>query len=179
MNILSNITNVEYFNRKRLSNGELKSYKYVRKPRKSIDYNFDNDSQKLAFDEKYEGLKRKMKVKSNVDILNILMDFYNQNCSTPKLEERINPIDNSGQDDQVLFVCSKQKLFELVRLSQWYGPLEPTEMTKIGHVARLVVKPVKTTSFAIFWHSSSALKQDFKVNYKLIHSYLCAGMFPA
>ncbi|CAC5374950.1 unnamed protein product [Mytilus coruscus] len=121
-----------------------------------------------------------MKVKSNVDILNILMDFYNQNCSTPKLEERINPIDNSGQDDQDLFVCSKQILFELVRLSQWYGPLlEPTEMTKIGHVARLVVKPVKTTSFPIFCHSSSVLKQDFTVNYKLIHSYLCAGMFPA
>ncbi|CAC5373450.1 unnamed protein product [Mytilus coruscus] len=106
---------------------EVKSYKYARNPRRSIDYNFDKDSQKLAFDEKYEGLKRKMKVKPNVDIL---MDFYNQNCSTPKLEERINPTDNSGQDDQDLFVCSKQKLFELVRLSHLYGPLEPAEMTK-------------------------------------------------
>ena len=45
MDALNDITNVEYTNRKRLSNGDLKSCKYVGKLRKSIDINFDTDGQ--------------------------------------------------------------------------------------------------------------------------------------
>ena len=174
MDALNDITNVEYTNRKRLSNGDLKSYKYVRKPRKSIDINFDTDCQKLKFEEKFDNLKRVLKTKSNFELLDNLMDFFIQKYSKPE-DETSDP----KHSNMELFVCTKSKLYELVRLSQRYGPLEPIDMGKIGHVARLVMKPIKMKSFPVFWHSSEPLKQDFTVNNKMIHSYLCAGMYPA
>ena len=169
------ITNGQYVNRKRLSNGEIKAYKVTRKPRKTLDFMFKTDCEKLLFEKKFEQVKSLLKLKSNTEVFDHLMDSYIKEFVHESEKESL-----QNQDDNLdLFLCSKQKLFDLVRLSQRYGPLEPLDMDKIGHVARLAIKPLAGRMVPFFWHSSSAMAEDYTINYRLIHSYLCAGMFPA
>ena len=111
MEILTDITNTEYKNRKRLSNGDLKEYKYNRKPRKIIDCNFESDSLKLTFDVKYEQLKTRLKLKSNAELLNQLMDLYNEKCIETTIPDLLNS--NDAADDLDLFVCTKSKSLNL------------------------------------------------------------------
>jgi len=74
----------------------------------------------------------------------------------------------------IYFCVPKVNVFELVPLAQHYGPLEHSEIEKF--VAKLVMKLLNFLLFLFVGHASPSMEQDFLINYRMVHSYLCAGM---
>ena len=58
-----------------------------------------------------------------------------------------------------------------------FGPMDLISYSRCGHVAQTALQG-KFKSNVIMWNSSQRINNDFLVNYKAIHSYLCSGMLP-
>jgi len=61
--------------RKRLNDGTVKEYKYARSCRKTVEFTFPQDKEKLVFDQKLESLKSATGCKTAQDALKKAIDF--------------------------------------------------------------------------------------------------------
>ena len=184
ISVLKDISNVNCLSakksRKRMKDGSLKEYVHERKARKTIDLTFDSEADLLKFDSKFDNMKKRMDIKSNAECLIRLMEHVdrqdkpvqeteipNQNMSASKVSDR--------DVDDDLFICSKAQLFKLVMLLNNIGQCDVSSFSKIGHVGQM---SLQTDTNVFIWNSSSPLHDDFSVNYKAIHAYLCSGILP-
>lgn len=64
-----------------------------------------------------------------------------------------------------------------IQVANRHGHLEVVDFNRIGHVGQAVLKS-KQTHIPIHWSSSPPLKDNFLVNFRMVHAYLCSGLLP-
>ena len=176
-NVLCDITNAgKSKSRKRLKDGSFKVYGSARKSRKVMDFTFENDAKKMMFDAKFEEFKQKMNVKTNTECLTKLMESYESKGQSSSNDSKHEDRDGDNIDDE-LFMCTKSQLLQLIGIMNEFGPMDLISYSRCGHVAQTALQG-KFKSNVIMWNSSQRINNDFLVNYKAIHSYLCSGMLP-
>ena len=176
-------------NRKRLSDGTLKVYEY-KTQRKQLDILFKHESEKLIFESKLDSVKCKMGGKVSMkDLLNKLMDQYLSQLIESDSDEQESTIKGSEQkmtsgsvsylEDETLYigdVLSTEKFASLIaqHSRKCQLDLKLVAVTKIGHV--LILKFRCDNFHEVTWESSVSCGDNYKVNYKVLASYICSGM---
>lgn len=176
-NVLFDITNSNSSGRifkKRMRDGSLKVYNASRKIRKNVEFSFDTDASKLSFESKLEKVKDVMKSssvsESLVKLMDMCLDGLNENDSTKNTQ--YNPyVENDS------FICTEGQIEDLIQVANRHGHLEVVDFNRIGHVGQAVLKS-KQTHIPIHWSSSPPLKDNFLVNFRMVHAYLCSGLLP-
>ena len=160
---------------KTLQDGSVKTYNVRRKPRKNIDFIFDTDSQKLAFEEKLKDVKQNSNIQSNADLFVSLLDLYQAQVDKGAFSEADSQSENIEFQENGAFICTRQKLEELLTIT---GSWKLVEYRKDGHVCEISI--VDTISHVMKeWQSSDKIGKYYELNYKLVHSFLCAGVIEA
>lgn len=98
------------------------------------------------------------------------LDGLNENDSTKNTQ--YNPY---AENDS--FICTKGQIEDLIQVANRHGNLEVVDFNRIGHVGQAVLKS-KQTHIPIQWSSSPPLKDNFLVNFRIVHAYLCSGLLP-
>lgn len=169
---LRDLTNKENIVKRRLVDGSVKIYSSDRKIRKTMDITFCTEGDKTAFDSKLCHAKKKLGLKTNEELFSTLLDRSLADCDRSTSEQRNStPVISNTPDN---FICSKEKLFDLVNLVS-NSPCDIVHYEQIGHVSVITLKE-HNTSILHRWSSSSCLKDDFKINFLMVHSFLCAGV---
>lgn len=65
---------------------------------------------------------------------------------------------------------------DLIQVANRHGHLEVLDFNRIGHVGQAVLKFYYNIS--IHWSSSPPPKNNFLVNFRIVHAYLCSGLLP-
>jgi hypothetical protein len=174
---LIDITNTQPVKNKykrRKSDGTLTCYEHNRKVRKTVDFHVDNEAGKLAFESQFDRLKQSVGAKSNTELMQKMMEHFDQNKNPSPMTDKLRPESRTDTSEDY-FICSKSQVLYLLDICNGLGPLHCNDYTKIGHVGQFLLKGSKTF---LFWNSSPSMKEDFTINYKMIHAYLCSGMTP-
>jgi hypothetical protein len=180
MAALSDISNVCTGKKtKRMSDGTFKVYEYKRKPRKTLDILFDNEASKLSFQVKWDKIKTLTGFTTVTDVLISLLDYYLDAASSQSPSEWSQRKDIFADCDSVekddIFLCSKRQLYDLCSVINNTN-VQMVNYQKKGQVAVLSI--CDKTSGERKWASSAPLAQDYELNYKGIHAYICSGMIP-
>lgn len=185
---ITNTANLGKTNRKRLNDGVLKVYKYSTY-RKQLELLFVTESEKVAFESKLKTVKQTIGGKISLkDVLNKLIDSYLQQCqqlhepkdnASEKEENKLPTKSESNFEDDTLYigdVSSAEKYAALIsqHSRQCHLDLILVSATKVGHV--LILKFRCEKCHEITWESSSSCGDNYKVNYKVLASYICSGM---
>ena len=177
-NILVDITNISSPTgkcQKRLKDGTFKVYTYNRKPRKTIELTFENDSEKLEFEEKFNIFKEKTGSKPASKALADLFDNFEPTQGTNV--QQCMPEDNLLRNEDA-FVCTKGQLFHLINIINSIGPVDASNFERFGHVGQIQLRGTTKKQIPITWNSSPPMKDNFTVNYMLVHAYLASGLLP-
>ena len=169
---LRDISNNQRFVKKRRADGSVKVYSGDRKIRKSMDISFCTNEEKTLFDSKLSRAKNKLGCKSNEELFSQLLDStLSDNDSNYPPQQRSTPVINATPDN---FICSKEKLYDLVHMLST-APCDIINYEQVGHVSVITLKELNSPMIHR-WSSSSPLKDDFTLNYLMVHSVMCAGI---
>lgn len=171
--VLSDITNIPTrVVRKRRSDGTVKLFNYARKPRVTLDCQFQDESSKMAFQGKLEKVRTMSGATSTQKLITQLLDVY-LTYTTGTTEVTSPPMEQS--DPLEAFICSKSQLMTLIDAIK--EGLHASDFSRHGHVGIVSLKDERSGQF-LRWSSSPTLQKDYAINYKMAHAYLCSGMLP-
>ena len=166
------LSNTLKFRKKRLSDGTVKTYSSCqRKIRKTIDIYFDSQDKKMEFETKIQLAKKKLKCLTTEQLLSRLLE---SSITDRVIPEGHTPRSKNNLSNQQYFLCSKEKIFELVELCR--SQQEIVQFEQIHHVGILFLRARNTSTSETTWTSSPYFEGNYHINYKLVHSYLCAGI---
>jgi hypothetical protein len=172
---LSDITNTPIRKRtKRLVDGTVKTYVTPRKPRMTIELVFDNEAQKLEFGDKLSKVKELMGITRPVEVMSQLVDKYLHKAQYSSDTSNRFMKNEDSVDDLESFICTKKQLLQLVQTVQ-QRPCELYDFVRNGHVGELLIRDI-WSDHQWTWASSPWLKDNYTLNYKLLHASLCTGL---
>lgn len=170
---LRNISNITTC-RKRLSDGSYKSYSSVRRPRRSLDVCFENDDCRNAFDKKIKLAKKKLGCDTNEVLLNKLLDAVLDTFDGDHrngFQSSASSFSTSKTEPD--FVCSFAKINELIALCTGRH-LQVIGSEQDFHILKLSFMDPHRQMHT--WESSHGLKDNYEINYRMIHAYLGSGI---
>jgi hypothetical protein len=136
-------------------------------------------TRRLEFEVRFEQLKQFIGAKSNTDLMQSVMGHFEntqyKSTTSNGHKSDINITHTSGSDTDDYFICSKSQVLYLLDICNGLGPLHCDDYAKTGHVGKFLLKGSRQF---LFWNSSPTLREDFVINYKMVHAYLCSGMTP-
>ena len=152
--------------KKRSASGEVKIHLDARKLRKSLDISFGSEEEKDNFNKRWASAKQMLSAQSNEQLLSRMLDSVLSEDSSPNIASSSI---NSSKDEN--FICSKRQFYFLMD----HCNVEVHQYGKNGHVAeaRLVDRQTNRT---FNWSSSASLADNYEINHKLYHAFLCSGM---
>ena len=181
---LGDITNVvspsQIIRRKRAKDGTMKSYVCNRKIRKSIDVSFEVEADKNTFDQNLNFIKEKLQCKTSDELLKKMVDLVLNvlsNSSTSPPQSPTQTASHCDKDKDDVFLCTKGRFMELVDILRDTSSVIGSYAQDF-HVAEVCFQDTRSP-FMYRWASSPPLKNNYLVNYKMIHAFICSGMLNA
>ncbi len=180
--------------KKRLSDGSFKEYTYDRSVRKTLQFNFNSEGEKLVFEDKINQVSRLIfsKKKSlNIELMNTLLDTFikqangheQDNESTSKQEDNVQckcsmPLPDNTSND-TLFVCEPEKLKDFIFRLQHHAErcthkLEVTSEQRCGFVCKYLLNCCN--GHILLFETSCKVDENYTGNMRLILASLCSGM---
>jgi hypothetical protein len=166
---------------KRLANGSVKTYQYNSLVRKHFELTFNNESEKLQFEQKCKVLQTKFGCRSVKDLIVELVEKESTTDAPKMTGQAHSPAGNTDtpnpQYDNYIGECTA--VVSLVNIVCQHGQycqnlLKVTSIEHHGHVVQL--KMTCDNNHHLQWSSSAAMRTSYTVNYKVMLAYLCSGI---